>query len=206
MPTDLINVPHENSGFSGSSQYVASCASDIKDGKNMDVTQHGKSTIAPVELNSRKFEFDYSRNIIIFGGEFIRLSPHEADILQVLLNNRGRPSPMGLLIQRVYGASEPEAAAASIRVAIHSLRKKIEKTGMRIQATPKVGYEVNADHIPELNRRLSDKILIALNVARATEQPDIVVHLQAAYDLAESKRRRWLSKVSDMSVAAPLSP
>lgn len=153
---------------------------------------------------SRGFEFDYSHNAILFEGDIIRLSPHEADILQVLLNNRARPTPMGVLIQRVYGASEPEAAAASIRVAIHSLRKKIQRTGMSIHATPKVGYEIDVSSVPELNRRLSDKILVALNVARASEELDVVAYLQMAYDLSESRRRKWLNKVNEAPASACL--
>jgi DNA-binding winged helix-turn-helix (wHTH) protein len=139
------------------------------------------------------FEFDYNHNVIYFGGNAIALSPHESDILQVLLTNRARPTPIGSLIQKVYGANEPDAAAASIRVAIHSLRKKIQLTGMVIKAEPGVGYEIDSSHLPELNRRLTDKILLALNVAHATEEPEIAKLLASALSLAEFKRQKWLS-------------
>jgi hypothetical protein len=112
-----------------------------------------------------------------------------------LLNNRGRPTPIGTLIQRVYGAHEPDAAAVSIRVAIHSLRKKIRETGMVIKAEPKVGYEIEASHLPELNRRLVDKILIALNVARSTGETEVAGHLETALNIAEMKRQKWLNQV-----------
>src|SRR5579864_9836460 len=114
------------------------------------------------------FEFDYSHNVVFFKGVSIHLSPHEADILQILLNNRARTTPVGLLIQQVYGSSEPETAAVSIRVSVHSLRKKLADTGIKIKAEPRVGYEIDATAVPELNRRLSDKILIALNTAKAS--------------------------------------
>jgi len=139
------------------------------------------------------FEFDYNHNVIFFGGKVIRLSPHEADILRVLLDNRARPTPLGVLIHRVYGANEPDAAAVSIRVAIHSLRKKIQETGMSIRAEPKIGYEIDVAHIPELNRRLNDRILVALNLARSTDEPEIAALLEEALNLAEIKRRKWLS-------------
>jgi DNA-binding winged helix-turn-helix (wHTH) protein len=142
--------------------------------------------------NHNGFEFDYNHNVIFFGGKVIRLSPHESDILRVLLNNRARPTPIGVLIQRVYGANEPESAAVSIRVAIHSLRKKILGTGMSIQVEPRVGYEIEASHIPELNRRLNDKILVALNMARSSGEHEIVIHLEQALGLAEIKRAKWL--------------
>jgi len=149
------------------------------------------------------FEFDYNHNVIFYGGKVIRLSPHEADILRVLLGNRARPTPIGVLIQRVYGANEPDAAAVSIRVAIHSLRKKILETGMSIRAEPKVGYEIEASHIPELNRRLNDKILLALNLARSTEEHEIAVHLETALNLAEAKRQKWLNQARTMTPTEP---
>ncbi len=146
----------------------------------------------PESSRSQEFDFDYNRNAIIYRGKVIKLSPHEADILRVLLNNRARPTPIGTLIQRVYGANEPDAAAVSIRVAIHSLRKKVQETGMRIRAEAKVGYEIEADSIPELNRRLHDKILMALNVACANEEHEIAEYLRSALKLAVVKREKWL--------------
>ncbi len=147
------------------------------------------------EAEHKGFEFDYNRNVIFHDGQVIRLTPHEADILRVLLNNRARPTPIGSLIQRVYGANEPDAAAVSIRVAIHSLRKKIAVTGMTIRAEPRVGYEIEASHIPELNRRLNDKILLALNLANATDEKEIARHLELALSIAETKRQKWIGKV-----------
>jgi DNA-binding winged helix-turn-helix (wHTH) protein len=141
---------------------------------------------------SQEFDFDYNRNSVIYRGKVIKLSPHEADILRVLLNNRARPTPIGTLIQRVYGANEPDAAAVSIRVAIHSLRKKVKETGMQIRAEAKVGYEIEADSIPELNRRLHDKILMAWNVACANEEHEIAELLRIALELAQVKRDKWL--------------
>jgi DNA-binding winged helix-turn-helix (wHTH) protein len=146
----------------------------------------------PKPRSSKNFEFDYNRNTIFYGDRTINLSPHEADILRVLLNNRARPTPIGTLIQRVYGGNEPDAASISIRVAIHSLRKKIKDTGMVILSRTKVGYEIDATHVPELNRRLTDRILMALNMARASDDQDIVRHLEAALELAETKREKWL--------------
>ena len=151
------------------------------------------------------FEFDYNHNVIFYAGKVIRLSPHEADILRVLLNNRARPTPIGVLIQKVYGANEPDAAAVSIRVAIHSLRKKIQETGMSIRAEPKVGYEIEASNVPELNRRLNDKILVALNLARATDEHEVAAHLQTALDIAEVKRQKWLSQAQSMMPTAAVA-
>lgn len=137
------------------------------------------------------FEFDYSHNVVYFKGDGIHLTPHEADLLQILLNNRARTTPLGVLIQKVYGASEPPTASVSIRVAMHSLRKKLRDTGIKIKAEPRVGYEIDAEALPELNRGLSDKILIAINTAKAAGENAIAARLQAAYDMAETHRRKW---------------
>jgi DNA-binding winged helix-turn-helix (wHTH) protein len=151
------------------------------------------------------FEFDYNHNVVYFKGKAIHLSPHEADILQVLLNNRARTTPLGLLIQQVYGSSEPETAAVSIRVSVHSLRKKLIDTGIKIKAEPRVGYEIDATAVPELNRRLSDKILIALNTAKASGEREITDTLQAAYDMAETRRRQWLAShnIGNQAITKP---
>jgi DNA-binding winged helix-turn-helix (wHTH) protein len=137
------------------------------------------------------FEFDYSHNVVYFNGDGIHLTPHEADILHILLNNRARTTPLEILIQKVYGSTEPRTAPASMRVAIHSLRKKLRDTGLKIRAEARVGYEIDAAAFPELNRPLSDKILIAINTAKAAGEDAIVKQLEAAYDMAETRRRKW---------------
>jgi hypothetical protein len=65
---------------------------------------------------------------------------------------------------------------------------------MVIRAEPRVGYEIDAGHIPELNRRLTDKILMALNLARASNELEVASHLQTALDIAEMKREKWLKQ------------
>ncbi len=139
----------------------------------------------------QEFEFDYGHNVVYFKGDAIHLTPHEADLLHVLLTNRARTTPVDTLIQKIYGASEPQNAAVSIRVAIHTLRKKLRDTGITIKAEPRVGYEIDAEALPEVNRGLSDKILVAINMARGAGEHEIAARLQAAYDLAEAHRRKW---------------
>ena len=140
-----------------------------------------------------EFEFDYLRNVLYFKGKAIHLSPQQSDILRVLLNHRARPISLGTLIQRVYGITEPDQAAASIRVAIHALRKKIEVTGMIIRAQRGLGYEIDASEIPELNRRICDQILLVLNRALAANEREISGHLQAALAVAEIRRESWIA-------------
>lgn len=135
----------------------------------------------------QRFEFDYNRNAIFFQSKLIKLSPHEADILHLLLLNRSRVVPLGTLIERVYGATEPETAPVSIRVAVHSLRKKLAETGIKIRAEARVGYEIDVESVPEMNLGLKDKVLSALNVAKAAGQRDIADRLQAVLHIVETQ-------------------
>jgi hypothetical protein len=48
--------------------------------------------------------------------------------------------------------------------------------------------------VPELNRRLTDKILIALNLARANKQMEVAMHLQQALTIAERRRQERLAQ------------
>jgi DNA-binding winged helix-turn-helix (wHTH) protein len=151
------------------------------------MTHHRKIIAQP---DHDDFEFDRNRNVIFFDGDVIYLTPHEADILAILLDNRKRPTPIEILIQRVYRGREPCAPAVSIRVAIHLLRKKILPTGMSIRAEARVGYEIDASAVPELNRSLSDHVLSALNLALAAGEVEIAERLKSAHDLAEAKREK----------------
>ena len=135
----------------------------------------------------QRFEFDYNRNAVFFQSKVIHLSPHESDILHLLLVNRARVVPLGMVIERVYGASEPETAPVSIRVAVHSLRKKLAETGIRIRAEARVGYEIDMENVPEMNLGLKDRVLSALNVANAVGHRDVADRLLAVLRIVESE-------------------
>ena len=94
-------------------------------------------------VSRQRFEFDYNRNAVFFQCRVIHLSPREADILQLLLKNRVRVTPLGALIQRVYGVTESDTAAVSIRALVHSLRKKLAVTSITIKAKARIGYEID---------------------------------------------------------------
>jgi DNA-binding winged helix-turn-helix (wHTH) protein len=139
-------------------------------------------------VSHQRFVFDYNRNAVFFQSRVIHLSPHEADILHLLLKNRARVTPLSALIQRVYGVTEPDTAAVSIRVAVHSLRKKLATTGVKIRAEARTGYEIDVQNIPELDLGLGDKILSALNIAQASGEHEIAIRLQKMLvELAASK-------------------
>jgi DNA-binding winged helix-turn-helix (wHTH) protein len=140
-------------------------------------------------VSHQRFRFDYNQNVVFFQSRVIHLSPHEADILHLLLKNRSRVTPLSALIQRVYGVMEPDTAAVSIRVAVHSLRKKLAVTGLKIRAEARVGYEIDAEKVPELSLGLNEKILSAFNVAQASGERDIAGRLQAMLVELEASKR-----------------
>jgi hypothetical protein len=59
---------------------------------------------------------------------------------------------------------------------------------MQIRVEPSVGYEIDASRIPELNRRLTDKILLALNLAQADEDTEVARLLEQALAIAAKTR------------------
>ena len=84
-------------------------------------------------VSSTGFVFNYGQNVIKVRGKAIRLSPHEADILHILLSAGGDATPLTALIEKVYGSFEPVSAEGSIRVAIHSLRRKLQRSDAQIK-------------------------------------------------------------------------
>lgn len=154
-----------------------------------------------------EFALDYERNAVLHEGKVTHLSPHETDILYTLLNNRGRVTSMETLIRRVYGTCEPETAEMSIRVTIHSLRKKLLGTGIAIKSQAKLGYEIEAPNVPRSKQHLADKILLALNTAKTAGHWDISKHLQIALELIQAKenpRPRPTRRAEPLQPAGPL--
>lgn len=160
----------------------------------MDILEHRTD-----KGRSRDFAFDYDHNIVRFGGSEIRLSPYESDVLRILLRNRAGAIPIHQLVHQVYGSAAPDSAAVSIRVLVHALRKKLRHTGISITAEARRGYRIDSDVVPELSNELSDRILIALDTAKALGEFDVAECLQTAYDQVERERRDWLSTAKPMT-------
>lgn len=97
------------------------------------------------------------RNAIFFQSKLIKLSPHQADIVHLLLLKHSRVVRLGTLIERVYGATEPEIAPVPIRVAVHALRRKLAETGIKILAEARVGHEIDGDSVSGMNLGLRTK-------------------------------------------------
>ena len=157
-------------------------------------------------VSHQRFEFDYNRNAVFFQSKVIHLSPHEADILYLLLKNLARVTPLSALIQRIYGVMEPDTAAVSIRVAVHSLRKKLAMTGVKIRAEARTGYEIDVENIPELNLGLSERILSAFNVAQASGEHEIADRQSRADAIGDRLRFKHVSRRRQICHARRMGP
>ena len=137
------------------------------------------------------FEFDIATNLIRVGGRSIALEPLETHVLRILLNNRGQLTTTRSLARARLGAGAVPTAAA-VHDAVASLRRKLAGTGLEIKINQRIGFEIHAFKLPELNRRLSDKILLAMNQALESGNRSIVEQLHVAWDLAKESERQWL--------------
>jgi DNA-binding response OmpR family regulator len=80
-------------------------------------------------------------------GKVVRLSPHEARLLQILMDSVGHVVSRDELLERVWGA-DYEGEAGAIDVGIRRLRKKIELSPDRptlIRTVRGMGYAISAD-------------------------------------------------------------
>ncbi len=141
-----------------------------------------------------RFTFDTERNLIVWRGLAIELSAQETHILRILFNNRGQTTTTKALIEGLPGAAASAVAAAAIRAAIASLRRKLAGTGIEIKPLQKFGYEIIAFKVPELNRRLSDRILLAMSQAVDTGNKEVAEQLHVALELAKESEQLWLER------------
>ncbi|MGO8865598.1 MAG: helix-turn-helix domain-containing protein [Alphaproteobacteria bacterium] len=145
-------------------------------------------------VGERNFEFDIGDNVIRFQGRSIPLQPLETRVLRILLNNRGQVTSVTSLSRSRRGAREA-ASAESVQEAISSLRQKLEGTGLQINSCQSVGYEIHAFNVPELNRRLSDMVLLAINQAAGSGSQALIEQLHVALQLAKERERQWRKRI-----------
>jgi len=87
---------------------------------------------------------DYARRLVTKGGQEVRLTPLEYDILRFLTQNADRVVTHRLLLASVWGAEYAEETQL-LRVHVGNLRRKVEDNPARprlIVTEPGVGYRV----------------------------------------------------------------
>jgi len=153
-----------------------------------------RDTTIAGSVGESNFEFDIGGNVIRFQGRTIPLQPLETRVLRILLNNRGQVTSVTSLSRSRRGVHEA-ASPESIHEAISSLRQKLEGTGLQINSCQSVGYEIHAFNVPELNRRLSDKVLLAINQAAGSGSQALIEQLHVALQLARERERQWRKRI-----------
>lgn len=91
---------------------------------------------------SDDFVVDFERRRVAIGGESIRLTPKELDLLRYLLSNANKPIPHRKLLQAIWGPDYGDEVEY-LRVFVRQLRKKIERDPAHpryILTEPWVGY------------------------------------------------------------------
>ena len=103
----------------------------------------GPSTV----VESGDLRIDVDRRVVTRGGDDIRLTPTEFDLLKTLVANAGRVLTHGYLLRAVWGP-QYDGESQLVRVFIGQLRRKIERDPARpahIVTEPGVGYRFRID-------------------------------------------------------------
>jgi len=90
---------------------------------------------------------DLARRVVTLGGQEVSLTPHEYELLRVLIKNAGKVITHGQLLREVWGAAYG-SELHMLHVNISNLRRKIESDSSRprfIVTEPGVGYRLRAD-------------------------------------------------------------
>lgn len=97
---------------------------------------------APQKISAPGLEVDFVNRKVVAGGNSVRLTPTEFDILRYLVSQANRPVPHKRLLQAIWGPEYGDQIEY-LRVFINQLRKKIEPAGGKpvfIMTEPRIGY------------------------------------------------------------------
>ncbi len=107
--------------------------------------RHRASTAEARAVQVGELSIDFDRRLVESGGETVRLTPIEYDLLRVLAQNLGRVVTHGQLLRQVWGEATNEFDSHYVRIYVGHLRKKIETDPARprlIVTEPGVGYRL----------------------------------------------------------------
>jgi two-component system KDP operon response regulator KdpE len=96
----------------------------------------------PLRVSVPGLEVDFANRTVIAGGNPVRLTPTEFDILRYLVSQANKPVPHKRLLQAIWGPEYGDQIEY-LRVFINQLRKKIEPGGGKpvfIATEPRIGY------------------------------------------------------------------
>jgi two-component system, OmpR family, KDP operon response regulator KdpE len=96
----------------------------------------------PHRISVPGLDVDFTNRRVIAGGNVVRLTPTEFDILRYLVSQANKPVPHKRLLQAIWGPDYGDQIEY-LRVFINQLRKKIEPAGSKpvfIATEPRIGY------------------------------------------------------------------
>jgi two-component system KDP operon response regulator KdpE len=96
----------------------------------------------PKQISVPNLEVDFELRRVVAGGQLVRLTPTEFDILRYLVSQANKPVPHRRLLQAIWGPEYGDQIEY-LRVFINQLRKKIEPPGPKpifITTEPRIGY------------------------------------------------------------------
>lgn len=99
----------------------------------------------PNEIHTGHLDVDFVARRVMAGGNPVRLTPKEFDLLRILVANANRAVPHRKLLQSVWGPDYGDEIEY-LRVFVNALRKKIEpnpSTPQYLVTEPWVGYRFN---------------------------------------------------------------
>jgi len=102
------------------------------------------SDTTPKKISIPGLEIDFEERRVIAGGNPVRLTPTEFDLLRYLVANANKPVPHRKLLQAVWGPEYGDEIEY-LRVFINQLRKKIEPNEGKfvlIVTEPRIGYRL----------------------------------------------------------------
>lgn len=107
-----------------------------------------RRTFVPLQeevVQVQDLELRRTSQIVAWGEQTIQLSPREYQILDLLLQNRGRTLTRGVILDKVWGL-DADVNLKTIDATVKLIRKKLEPTESRdlIQSVRGVGYKIDA--------------------------------------------------------------
>lgn len=113
----------------------------------------------PLRISVPGLEVDFANRTVIAGGNPVRLTPTEFDILRYLVSQANKPVPHKRLLQAIWGPEYGDQIEY-LRVFINQLRKKIEPGGGKpvfIATEPRIGYRFVLPETPAVEPEKSEE-------------------------------------------------
>ncbi|AFC28424.1 winged helix family two component transcriptional regulator [Paenibacillus mucilaginosus 3016] len=93
--------------------------------------RHAAKTVHEPVLKFNELIIDLSQRNVVLGGERVKLTPTEYDLLKILATNADKVITQRQLLQQVWGGHHSESESHYLRVYISHLRKKLEEDPTR---------------------------------------------------------------------------